>query len=328
MSARVLLPVAVCSLLLMAGPAQAAVPSVNVSPDPTAANVAAYGGTLAWSRRAPSGEYRLVLRKAGIISDATVRPFRHPVDADLGPGRRGGAVAVYARCRSSRRCDLYRLDLGSGRERKLRSLAGGRPEFVPSTWRGRYAFGRAARISGEGTTARDVTPFRGSGLFKTGRTTRLTRRAPYGTDLRRSRVAYITDPQAVTSVRTQQFSRRRRGRDCRLVAFENGGSSSGESFLSPVIYGDYVYWLDTSEIGLSSSSSSQVGRRRLPSRRCGQRGRPQRSESLDEGRLGESADSLALDRGQVYFTSAAGVRRGVWQADLSTLGFSDFDPSG
>src|SRR4051794_24988480 len=135
--------------LLFAGLALAALPAVSnadvvVSSDPTAANVSAYGGALVWSRRTPIGDYRLLLRQPGVIRALSVRPFRHPVDADLGPGRHGGIVAVYARCRNSRRCDLFRLDLGSGHERKLRSIAGGRPESVPASWAGRYVFGRAA----------------------------------------------------------------------------------------------------------------------------------------------------------------------------------------
>lgn len=320
MRALLVVTLAVGSLLAPATPAPAAGPIGIVSPDPTASNVSAYGGALVWSRRAPSGDYRLVVTKSGVASDAPVARFRHPVDADLGPGRHGGIVAVYARCRSSRRCNLFTLNLGSGRERKLRSLAGGRPEFVPSAWRGRYAFGRAARITGEGTSFRDVRPFRSGGLFKTDRRVRLSRRLPFGTDLRRTRVAYITDPQQLSSVRTQLFHRRRPGRDCRLAFFDNRDSgSSGEHLFSPVIYGDFIYWLDETNLSVDPTQSFDLSRRRLPSRRCRQRSAVQLSHlvAVRKDDPAPRPESIAIDRGHVYFTGPRGVR----QAELSSLAF-------
>jgi hypothetical protein len=310
---------ALTSLAMWAAAAPPVGADVIVSADRSAKNVSAYGGAQAWSRRAPTGEYRLVVRQAGVVRDAAVSPFSHPVDADLGPGRRGGVVAVYTRCSSSRRCDLFQLSLGSGRERRLRSLAGGRPKFVPSTWRGRYVFGRAARVFGGATPSR-TRRFRRAGVFKTSRLGQLTRRLPYGTDLRGRRVAYITNPWGLSSVRTQLFGRRRRGRDCELKAFANRDSSE-EHYFSPVLHGDYVYWLEDDNGAPVADDApdggvASVHRRRLPSRRCRQRG-DERSAAFHAHPKYKGPDAIAIDRGYLFYTGPDGVR----QTEFSRLNF-------
>lgn len=308
---------AACSMLALAMPAAAAPPSTSVSPDPTDSNVSAYGGAVVWSRRAGKHDYRLVLRQGGVVRDAGVRPFRHPVDADLAPGRHGGIVAEYSRCKSSRRCDVFSFHLGSPHERKLRSLAGGRPEIAPSSWKGLSVFGRVAKTTGPaGEPFLFAKQYRKGGLFKTSRHSRLGKRSPFASDLRGHRVAYASETDPVT-IRTQLFHSRP-GRDCSVFALELD-TSSGEEESSPVIYGDYIYWLRNTSISLESTEASAVARRRVPSPRCGKRGPLQESE-IDRVPKGNARpDSIAIDRGHLYFSGPRGVR----QIDLSRIAFSD-----
>ncbi len=121
--------------------------------------IAAYGDVLAWSERDPaSGGFRLVLRSGGVTRAASIAPRGVPFDVDLGPTARGTVSAVYSRCEREvpdgggsadalygrgRGCELYRLDLDTGLERRL-GHAGSRTasEFWPTIWRDRIAFAR------------------------------------------------------------------------------------------------------------------------------------------------------------------------------------------
>jgi len=77
----------------------------------TAAILAAYGETAAWSRRAADGTHRLVVTDAaGVPADAAVRSCSVPFDPDLGPTRTNGRLVVYSRCKTgsvTRGCDVY-----------------------------------------------------------------------------------------------------------------------------------------------------------------------------------------------------------------------------
>jgi hypothetical protein len=109
-----------------------------------------YNGLLAWSRLDPDQGYRLVVWRQGKVRTVPIRARSVRFDVDLGPDERGRDVAVYSRCReervserTARGCRLYRLDLASGREVRIRGTS--RPaysEVQPSIWRGRVAFAR------------------------------------------------------------------------------------------------------------------------------------------------------------------------------------------
>jgi hypothetical protein len=286
----------------MAAPAYAA--ERLVSSDATADNVAAYGGVLAWSREAAPGEFRLVVRGGGGIRDAPVRSFRHPVNADLGPAPGGGVVATYARCKKSNLCDVFRLGLVTGRERKLRSISSRRrSEYAISTWRGRSLFGRARVVDGV------LYSYRRGGTLKTGPLRRVHRELPSETDLQGSRAAiWLDNDPSVTSnytaVVVKRFRRSGRGRAC-TVADASGPSAvgPGDRVYAPVLAGDFVYWLyDYLDYAMPSRSTTRIRRTRLPGSRCSARGFREETPLVDP-----SAGSLAVDGGSLFYTDRQGV---------------------
>jgi hypothetical protein len=129
------------------------------------AAVSAYGDRIVWSSfdRARNA-YVLMTRFGGVTSEVPVKPRAVPFDVDLGPGRNGGAVAAYSRCKREpprrnpaignvftqlpdwprgRGCDLYRFDFAKGRVRRIRAAnSPGASEFLPSIWKDRIAFAR------------------------------------------------------------------------------------------------------------------------------------------------------------------------------------------
>jgi hypothetical protein len=151
-----------CLLVALAGSAEASPPVAQLT-DRTP--IAAYGDHLVWSQRdAKTGEFQLIDEVAGSTHILPVRERAVPFDVDLGPDARGTPVAVYSRCRRelwesrdansgliaygaptarNAGCDLYRLDLTSGRERPLARLnRAGSSETLPTIWGNTIAFVR------------------------------------------------------------------------------------------------------------------------------------------------------------------------------------------
>jgi hypothetical protein len=242
-------------------------------------NIDAFNGTFAWSEA-----NRLTLFSGGVRRFAPVRSFgSSSVNAKLGPGRDGSTVATYSRCKGALGgCDLFVLGLRSGHERRLRSLSTRRSsEYTVAGWQGRYLFARSGRRGG---------------VFVSGPLRRISRRASPWTDLDlRGRVAVFSDATPDRSgeadpfdmsVRVVRLSRRGVGRQC-VVA------RHGVFVVSPLITRRFVYWVDRPESG------SVVLRRRIPSRRCIQRGRVERLRPRP-GRLEEALD-VAVTRGRVFY---------------------------
>jgi hypothetical protein len=271
--------------------------------DPTAENLTGFGGVLMWSRTDAAGRHHLAQRVGAIVSDAPVGPSRHPFEPDLGPGRRGRVVAVYQRCRAGfRRCDVYRLDVGSGRERRVRSVstrAGS--EFAPSVWGDRYAFVREAPQR-EGV----FTAVRGHARFLTGH-------PALETDVRGRTVAFATYSPSeqvqldLTGIYVHRVRPRGRGRSC-LVDRGDQTGEEGTALNSPVLDGRHVYWHDfTAAPGIVE----RVARAPLSSA-CSRRPRVQVSDRT----LPIGVDSIAVDRGTVYYTQGDYVDAlGVYVAD-------------
>jgi hypothetical protein len=124
--------------------------------------VVSHGSVQAWSRYIDGEGYVLVLRRDGRTEVAPVRPRGVPFDVDLGPGPNGRVVAVYSRCRgepdrvygfptyyTGTDCRLYRVDVASGRERRLSGGSYGRSEYLPTIWRERLAFARTYEGRGD-----------------------------------------------------------------------------------------------------------------------------------------------------------------------------------
>lgn len=89
--------------------------------------IAARSGVLAWSHfDAATGRYRLMLKGAGAAAQAPIAGSLQPFDVSLGNDRRGRLVALYTRCATAKgkRCDVYRYDVRSGAEQKVKSVSG------------------------------------------------------------------------------------------------------------------------------------------------------------------------------------------------------------
>jgi hypothetical protein len=273
----------------------------QIAADPTAANLTAHGGALAWSREAEDG-YRLVVWQGGVARDAPVESFSHPVQPDLGTAADGSLQVVYARCPTTRRCDLHRLPLASGSaEIPLVYLnEPDRSEYSPSVWRGRVAFGRAARIGVD-----VFTPYRRGGLFHS-RHDRLTKRYPFETDLWGPAVAFVHGDGFNSSVRVQRTDWPGRGQSCVLDHAFDGSSGGGTRVRSVSLSGGWAYWLldrYPPAFGGGSTSTTLV-RRKVPRRHCRSAG-PVHTATSTPGDLRD----VAVTGGRVFYLDSTGVRR-------------------
>ncbi|MDQ4047990.1 MAG: hypothetical protein M3131_01205 [Actinomycetota bacterium] len=289
-----------------------------IATDPTATNLSASAGTLAWSRREPSGHHRLVIRRAGVIADAPVAPFSVPVDADLGQSKDGRLVAVYARCPSQRSCDLFELDVDAGTEHKLGALSSGsRSEAAASVFGGRIAFTRTRQFS----TNSLIRHSRDGGLFVGRR--RIDRRAVVEIDLSRTWIAFKPYDFESDAILVRRLSRRGRPRACRLGGGSPlTGSSSGIGLSGPLLAEGFLWWMQESLPAISDESPRAAGiaRRRLPRGGC-RYGRIQYSRTITTSPspyTRPTMDSFALDGTQLYYTAG-----GVWAVDRSSLGLPD-----
>jgi hypothetical protein len=276
----------------------------SVSSDRSAANLTAFGSSLAWSREESNGRHRLVsytrLQTLGSQpppADLAVRASSSPFDPDLGVDRKGNPAVVYTRCAgvSGRNCDVYGFD---GKvESKVRGASSSRcSEFAPSIWKGIIAFARSGSR-------------RCNGLYLKGRgpLLRLDRRIPADTDIRGNRVAYLHAPSSRrTFIRIFSFSREG-GRSHVVVA---GVRAQGERtrVTYPEFSGRYIYFLfedlrrDDFLVGRSRVESGSVlefSQRKLPG----------------------FVDSIGVDGNTVYFTNG----RGVFQASDPAPRFSARD---
>jgi hypothetical protein len=141
----------------------------------------AFGGRLIGMRSVSCCRARLALVLPTGARDLPLRAFgRVSAGAgfDIGAGRSGQLIAVYARCGAKRRCDLYRFDFGRRRERRIRSLSTRADELSPAFSNGRLAFTRRGK---------------GGGLFKTGPLRRIYKRPGSGLDLRGDSATFELD---------------------------------------------------------------------------------------------------------------------------------------
>jgi hypothetical protein len=140
-------PLCAAAAILLAAAASASasaadVPPTRLPPSGTA-EIAQYGGHLAWVDTLPDGAPVVLDRAHGRTVALRIAP---PVsDLDLGPGRDGRPVAVYARC--ARSCDVFRYDIARGREQRVAGAsAPGVDERLPSVWGSRIAFAREGDV--------------------------------------------------------------------------------------------------------------------------------------------------------------------------------------
>ena len=111
--------------------------------------IAAYGGALAWSAYdASTDRFALVIRQGGVTAPARTATARRGASTSASGRTPAGASSRCTRAvaRRPRGCDVYRYDLRTRRQSKLRSVSS--PSFDeawPAQWRGRIAFARRAR---------------------------------------------------------------------------------------------------------------------------------------------------------------------------------------
>lgn len=135
----------------LAGAAPAASADTLVSSAPGARNLDSGGGWLAWAAPAGAGRWKLTLRAPdGTLTTPAITDFRAAPDPSIGSDRFAFAgrrlLVVYSRCAGTSPlagCDVYALDVGTGREERVATLAtAAYSETAPSIESGRMAFVR------------------------------------------------------------------------------------------------------------------------------------------------------------------------------------------
>ena len=303
-----------------------------ISADSTATEVSAFGGALVWSRQqAPNGRYRLVQRVNGVTRDAPVPAADRPFNADLGPGRRGGIVAVYPRCRGRTwedpvawnpvACDVFQLDLRRGPERKLRRVSTKRcSESAPSIWRGIVAFERSSRFY-DRRCVHGLYVWSGRGRPILLRKGKPDEGVISQTDIRDHTVAALIERDSVSSLRTQilltKFGPRRRRAACVLRdKFSSGIAGTFRWVTAPTLDAGFLYWTRHESTLSPSDPTPQVnGFERV---RAGCQGRIEIAR-----RAPEFLGPATADAGTLYYTRPIGTRpSGVLRADGPPVSFS------
>jgi hypothetical protein len=122
----------------------------------TAVRMSAYGGHVVWSEGVAPRRHVLMRWHAGRVDRLPVAARAVPFDVDLGPDARGRPVAVYSRCPGETEtsapvggCDVYRLPLQRGRERRIRRASTATSsEYAPAIWRGNLAYASSTTAAG------------------------------------------------------------------------------------------------------------------------------------------------------------------------------------
>jgi len=218
-----------------ATPAHADTPVAEITRDTP---IAALDGTVAWSHYdAASNRFRLLFRRDGVIR-ATAVVSREPLDVGLGRDGAGALVAVYTRraaADSSR--DIYRYEIGSRREQKVRSASSQREdEGLPVLSEGRLAFVRRRPTGGKGRIRDCDVPFV-KVLTSRAPSKRLDRGAcgrTTGLSLRGRRLVQVTigAPQAGRRIASQVRALSVRGGRSRVLA-ERGFGYEPNVYASP-----------------------------------------------------------------------------------------------
>jgi hypothetical protein len=219
-----------------------------------------------WSSFDPvTGEHRLMTRMGGGAPERVpVPPSPTSFEADLGPGPRGGTVAVYVRCEPG--CDVMLFDFATGRERPVRGAASPRyAESAPTVWHDRVAFARvrSARQRVPRVRLVSLTHPRRSRALPGG--SRACLRARIGRcrrilvgDLelsgRRLAILWIHD---LNELRRVELLSGRLGRRPRVVARTSHGALSSSAFFGPSYAGGRLYF-GFSRFGSSGPTSRFV----------------------------------------------------------------------
>jgi hypothetical protein len=222
--------------------------------------IAAYGGALAWSAYDQAADrYALVISRDGVTAPARIARARRAFDVSLGPDSRGRTVALYTRCTSANRgCDVYRYDLRTRRESKVRSVSSpSEDEAWPAQWRGRIAFSRRAETRVVSGFDHRPDPRRRGPVFdcdipyvKTLASRAPSRRldrspcgATAGIAIRGETIVHVSGvSQGGAGSESQVLLLRARGGAARVLARTGGGEGGFSPFVSPNLSASSV-WL-------------------------------------------------------------------------------------
>jgi hypothetical protein len=207
------------ALLAPAVTAQAAPVPLAVERAPT--RVAAWDGTVMWSRFDPATKtYSLVKSVAGgpAVAVGVAPRSGTPFDIDLGTNRSGATYAVY-----TRDGDIYRLNVAGGTETKITKLSSPTlAERDPSIQRGRIAFIRRSGGRDELRVGDTTSGSNGSRLL-------LRRRSILKPELGIKHVVYVvTSPGPISDEGTQSVRIRnlRTGAERQVYRAVSGGANA------------------------------------------------------------------------------------------------------
>jgi len=255
--------VAACLLTAaMAAPAPAAADDV-IAGVPRATPISAFDGILAWSSYDDrTARYALVIDRKGKAARAPVADMTRPFDVSLGPDARGRVVALYTRCHSAiTACDVYRYDVASGREHKVRAVSSpDADEAWPTQWRDRVAFVRRAKtIVMSGYDHRpDPRGKRGDGVLmacdvpyvrvlKAGASSRRLDRSQCGTttgmSIRGDRIVQVSDENQGGAGSEGQVRLLRSGGGAARILARAGGGEGGYSPYASASQSASAVWL-------------------------------------------------------------------------------------
>jgi hypothetical protein len=301
-AATVLVP-AILLVLPAAAPAQEQVLARLDAATP----VAAYRGVVAWSQRDPAtGRFALMTNRG----PAPVAQRGVPFDVDLGPAGGGRVAAVYSRCRREsgvldtygglyarlRGCDIFRLDLTTGRETRLAASAPRADEVWPTIWRSTYAFARTY-------DRRRGVPY--VYMRRRGRTVRVPggprgqrrRSRPMALELEGLALAFGWSYQGDEETPASELRVDFLGAPTRRTVYQRypGGGLVGLTLSWPAFGGGFVHWATP----LIGEPTTREGLWRSPLARAAPRRRPAPGQILLSHDRDGSTEVLLVDRSGV-----------------------------
>lgn len=236
-----------CCALVGQTASAAAAKDVRVTDDPTAQDVVAYAGQVAWIREDAANQFQLVLRTDTGTADLPVAPFAVLPTVTFGPGPSGHPTLVYPRSTGTGQ-QLYEFDTATGVEA---------PAPVPEASKGCKVSGAVNGQLVAYAFARLRSPCRDIVRVQSGARTLLTRRIPYAWSIALgSRHLAVMHGDVDVWLHAYSLTTKRG----RLVMFEGEGGVGGAGSITAPVFDatDTLYFAATS-INASGTYGSTLG---------------------------------------------------------------------
>lgn len=298
---------------VLAPAATAGAAPITLSSEQAPTRVAAWEGTVVWSRYdAATQTYALVKSiDGGAPAAVAVRPRRGgPFDVDLGTNRSGSTYAVY-----TRDGDIYRLNLRTERETRLGRLSSpDQLERDPTIQRGEIAFIRRNRGRDELRIGNAASRSKGSRLL-------VRRRAIVSAELGSGHVAYVESvPADFRELRVRV--RNLRTRADRMVYRARSGGANAAGVTRPTYVASpqaFVF----ARTNLGSGRGNRLVRYRLRGSRLGYApGAPRYNSTAWAGGSLGAVTASSLDGGE---TTGACEDAGRGYCEVQLTGRVEFD---